>query len=54
MHHATATNKKMKSTEQLRNELATRKLAALVKKVRPNPRRVGEDLGAYVARLRSS
>jgi hypothetical protein len=44
----------MKSTEQLRKELATRKLSALVKKVRPNPRRVGEDLGEYVKRLRSA
>jgi hypothetical protein len=45
--------KKMKNTEQLRRELATKKLEALAKKVRPNPRKPGEDVRSYCARLRT-
>lgn len=47
------THKKMRNTEQLRQELATRKREALAKKVRPNPRKPGEDLRSYCARLRT-
>ena len=46
-------HKNMRNTEQLRQELATRKREALAKKVRPNPRKPGEDLRSYCARLRT-